>query len=67
MFAINCSHCGNRSLIFESQVLSIRNDEDGIHVEARSRRRLIRTRRPGPGRASGPVSCSPTVSCQRCA
>ena len=33
MFAINCSHCGNRSLIFESQVRSIRNDEDGIHVE----------------------------------
>ena len=33
MFAITCSHCGNRSLIFESQVHSIRNDEDGIHVE----------------------------------
>jgi hypothetical protein len=33
MFAITCSHCGNRSLIFESQVHSIRNDVDGIHVE----------------------------------
>jgi hypothetical protein len=33
MFAIDCSHCGNRSLIFESQVRGIRNDETGIHVE----------------------------------
>ena len=33
MFEFNCSHCGNRSLIFESQVRGIRNDEAGIHVE----------------------------------
>jgi hypothetical protein len=32
MYAFNCSSCGERWVIFESQVTAIRNDKTGIHV-----------------------------------
>lgn len=32
MFSINCRTCGGESLVFPSQITSIRNEDDGIHV-----------------------------------
>ena len=32
MYAITCSGCGERRLVFGSQITGLTNDESGVHV-----------------------------------